>query len=284
MVSNREAGKHSEILGEVQTSSMKLELRRTFFTEKGESNISMRRGMLELALDGRPATGELYFKGSEGRVGGAVGQLVYVPPSVPFEGRWGSGVETSLCCFFSPKAAAFLPRLSDRELASAPALNSPRIVNLMMHMREELERRDVHHMVVLEGLGLQLAGLLARHFQILTYSASSVGQGRVPHAHFEQIIESLHGRRGTPTMMMVADELGYSEGHFGRLFQATVGLKFSDYVMDRRMRSAEEMLRTTTMSINDIASELGYDVPANFSRAFRRNLGVSPREFRGRGD
>lgn len=55
-------------------------------------------------------------------------------------------------------------------------------------------------------------------------------------------------------------------------------------MVDRvRLSKAEAMLRETQTSVTEIALALGYSEPANFSRAFQRWTGISPRAFRSLG-
>jgi AraC-like DNA-binding protein len=57
-------------------------------------------------------------------------------------------------------------------------------------------------------------------------------------------------------------------------------LVFRDLVLRTRLERSIELLRETDEPITDIAMALGYESPANFSRAFRRRLGVTPTEAR----
>lgn len=63
---------------------------------------------------------------------------------------------------------------------------------------------------------------------------------------------------------------------------ATNGLTYSDLVQQARYEEASRMLIDGDSKIIDIAYDLGYEDPSNFSRAFRRVAGVSPCEFRAR--
>lgn len=53
-------------------------------------------------------------------------------------------------------------------------------------------------------------------------------------------------------------------------------------VLDRRMLEARRLLHYSNMTVAEVAYYLGYDDPAYFSRAFRRYVGCSPRDFRNR--
>jgi AraC-like DNA-binding protein len=59
-----------------------------------------------------------------------------------------------------------------------------------------------------------------------------------------------------------------------------LGLKFRDIVNSARAERAKELLAERELSITHIAAELGYSAPSHFARAFARQTGLSPRQFR----
>jgi AraC family transcriptional regulator len=73
-----------------------------------------------------------------------------------------------------------------------------------------------------------------------------------------------------------ASEAGLSEFHFIRLFGEVVGQTPSDYITERRLTHAAELLKGTSKSVQEIALDCGYQNPSAFSRAFRRRFGVTP--------
>ncbi len=77
----------------------------------------------------------------------------------------------------------------------------------------------------------------------------------------------------------VAESLGMSVRTLQRVL-AGEGLTFSDVLAQTRMRCAAVWLNDGDRRIVDIAIELGYADPANFTRAFRRQTGVPPEAFR----
>ena len=54
----------------------------------------------------------------------------------------------------------------------------------------------------------------------------------------------------------------------------------SEFILELRMQRAREMLAQGEHNIRDIAVEVGYDYLSNFSKAFKRHVGVSPRTYR----
>ena len=61
---------------------------------------------------------------------------------------------------------------------------------------------------------------------------------------------------------------------------AMAGLTYSDLVRHARYEAAVQELENSNARIIDIAYDLGYVDPSNFSRAFRRMAGTSPLQFR----
>ena len=71
---------------------------------------------------------------------------------------------------------------------------------------------------------------------------------------------------------------------FHRYFLALTGYRIGEYVRKRRLSSAMDDLLETWASVLEIALGSGYDSHAAFTRAFKKEFGVSPREFRSRGE
>ena len=71
-----------------------------------------------------------------------------------------------------------------------------------------------------------------------------------------------------------------SLSHFHRRFKITFGEPPALYIMHQRMRLAQDLLVKTGAPLSHVALECGLYDQAHFSRAFRRNVGISPRVFR----
>lgn len=73
-----------------------------------------------------------------------------------------------------------------------------------------------------------------------------------------------------------------SPQHLIRLFDRYLGMPPIRYINSAKIHAAIEMLRTSELSVAQIAYELGYDSPNYFARVFKKEIGVSPtkkREF-----
>ncbi|XEC93255.1 AraC family ligand binding domain-containing protein [Paenibacillus tarimensis] len=79
----------------------------------------------------------------------------------------------------------------------------------------------------------------------------------------------------------MAKSLGYHRTHLSKLFRQTTGMSPMQYLYKVRMERAEELL-AGPLTINQVASSVGYSDALYFSKQFRKWKGVSPTEFRNR--
>ena len=82
------------------------------------------------------------------------------------------------------------------------------------------------------------------------------------------------------TVQAVAEHAGFSIDYFNRLFLAHTGFTVIAYVGYRRLKQAVRLLRTTDKSVLDIALEVGYTSHEGFTKAFKKEYGVTPSEYR----
>ncbi|PGK31695.1 AraC family transcriptional regulator [Priestia megaterium] len=77
-----------------------------------------------------------------------------------------------------------------------------------------------------------------------------------------------------------ATHLHLSSRHLSRLFKAELGISYSEYVQNERIQRAATLLKTTDLSIRDIAQETGFPDVQYFTRVFTALMHSSPGRFR----
>jgi AraC-like DNA-binding protein len=94
----------------------------------------------------------------------------------------------------------------------------------------------------------------------------------------------LHGRIAHPwTTDELAAEAALSRSAFAERFTQQLGMPPMTYLTTWRMQAAAQQLRATPKSIAQIASEVGYESEATFTRAFKREMGSTPGQYRRNG-
>ena len=73
---------------------------------------------------------------------------------------------------------------------------------------------------------------------------------------------------------------GYSKGFLSRLFREHTGQSLSEYAMEKKMERAKELLRDEQYNITQISTKLSFENPQYFARAFKRECGMTPTEWK----
>ena len=80
------------------------------------------------------------------------------------------------------------------------------------------------------------------------------------------------------TLSQLSQEFGYSYGYLCKIFKKLYGMTLSDYLTEKRMSYAKAML-SNGKNITEIADNLHYNSPFNFTRAFKSFYKVPPSNF-----
>ena len=78
----------------------------------------------------------------------------------------------------------------------------------------------------------------------------------------------------------IALSLGLNRSYLTRLFKDATGYSLQEYLITYRMKMAVKLLADESLSINQIAANVGYTDTFTFSKAFKRHFGKSPSEYR----
>jgi AraC-like DNA-binding protein len=78
----------------------------------------------------------------------------------------------------------------------------------------------------------------------------------------------------------IADHFHFSRQYFSKLFRRVMGVPPHTYLTELRLRQAEQLLALPDLSVEAVASNVGFNDPYYFSRCFRQHLGVSPSQYR----
>jgi AraC-like DNA-binding protein len=83
-----------------------------------------------------------------------------------------------------------------------------------------------------------------------------------------------------PKVEDLAKRCNMSYSHFARCFKEMYGRSCKEHLEMLRIERAEELLKFTELSLNDVSQELGYADQSHFTRAFKKHKGVTPGSIR----
>ncbi|MBY4678488.1 response regulator transcription factor [Marinobacterium arenosum] len=86
-----------------------------------------------------------------------------------------------------------------------------------------------------------------------------------------------------PALADLAHQIGTNEQTLNRLFKERLGMTVFSFLRERRLQYACEWLEDTEMPLQSIAERIGYRSSANFITAFKERFGLTPKQYRARG-
>ncbi|WP_159887802.1 helix-turn-helix domain-containing protein [Paenibacillus puerhi] len=84
------------------------------------------------------------------------------------------------------------------------------------------------------------------------------------------------------TLESCAQLLNYHPVYVSRIFKREIGMTFSEYLSDYRMKMAKVMLETTEMKISEIGEKLQYKNISSFIRSYKKMYQATPGQYRER--
>lgn len=137
---------------------------------------------------------------------------------------------------------------------------------------------SLSHQLRRQGLMFQCIGLAVESYQ-KSLNGKCVGTNS-PRTYVDRAKDFAHTNFSSISVADISNHLGINRHYFARLFKEMVGISPGDYLRNVRMYESAQLLINTTMSIQDIATYVGYDSALSFSRAFKNAIGVSPKFYR----
>ncbi|MEM6991553.1 MAG: AraC family transcriptional regulator [Myxococcota bacterium] len=196
----------------------------------------------------------------------------------------GSGPRTQLtCCAFRFQAVSAAPLLNLLPPFVVVPASDPR-ANVAEFV-DALAREAKHSRLGTEGIVSRLAelaflGALRFHFEGNVDRNSGL-LAAVTHPQIGRALGLVHGALDEPwTVATLASKVGMSRAAFAQLFAEKTCESPIRYIQLCRIEEAKRMLAQTPLNLSEIGQRVGYTDPAGFSRAFRRLVGQSPRQYR----
>lgn len=184
--------------------------------------------------------------------------------------------------FVRQVAGETLEQDSDRiELVPAFQTRDPQIEAIATLLLAELHQECLGNRLYADSLANVLAVHLLRH-HATTRPELPIYEGGLPQRQLLQVLDYIDAHLGSEmTLADLAELVGMSQFHFGRLFKQSLGLSPYQYLLQQRVERAKQLLKhTADKSIVEIALECGFNSHSHFGRKFRQLTGITPKAYR----
>lgn len=82
------------------------------------------------------------------------------------------------------------------------------------------------------------------------------------------------------TVGRLSEVFGYNEKYLSTFFHKSTGIPLKQYILKEKMEAAKAMLTDTTKPVSEIGYRLGFVDSHNFSKAFKKQVGITPTDYR----
>jgi len=177
--------------------------------------------------------------------------------------------------FFSYSANEAL-HLSDQEKAT--------IISIFKIMEEELNSRidDFSQDVMISQIEL-LLNYANRFYKRQFITRKAVSSDLLQ--KLEEILDEYFNNarsltEGIPTVQYLSEKLNISPSYLSDMLRSLTGQNAQQHIHNKLIEKAKEKLSATSLSVSEVAYELGFEHPQSFSKLFKTKTSLSPMEFR----
>jgi AraC-like DNA-binding protein len=154
--------------------------------------------------------------------------------------------------------------------------NYSRETFFLRELRREAEEKAPHGPAIQDSLLEALFWRISRGLSDASLSSDFLQLPRTDNRR-EFLAGIFHGHlKDRPTVQQMAREAGMSSSHFTTVTRQIFGMGPARFLLEFKLRRAEEMLRYRRLRVKEVSEHLGFANPYHFSRAFRRVLGRPP--------
>jgi AraC-like DNA-binding protein len=197
----------------------------------------------------------------------------------------GGGSLTTLVCgafgmstFGAPLISTFLPRLVHLRLEQNRSHAFQSVLDLLA---AETGQPGIASSCLISSLYESMFV-----YAIRAYASSSAAPPKgwlaaISDKHLSKALEAMHSSLGRNwSVGALAREARMSRSAFALKFRTVLGQTPLEYLTQWRMYKAGAMIRSNNASFSEAALAVGYGSESSFSRVFKREMGVAPREYR----
>lgn len=176
------------------------------------------------------------------------------------------------------------PLISDNlahvEMSKHLAFQDPLLTQIGLALHHELHAPTAAGKLYAETAAQMLAVHLLRHYAQINDTLKEKTYG-LTQQQVKRVLEYIEYHLDhNLSLAELAQQSGLSPFHFARRFRQTTGESPHQYVVNRRLETAQRLLKETDLPVSQIALMTGFASQSHFTQTFTRRLGQPPRQFR----
>ena len=202
--------------------------------------------------------------------------MTLLPTGTPSKWSWNSGCDR-FDLVVSPDVLGEEYRIDavDRFL-----FRDEELQNICRRLCREISLGDSADRLCVETLAIEVASVLFREHSMASARAKGIPRGGLTRNNARRVVEYVEANLGeSVTLRELADVAELSTHHFLRMFKRSLGLTPYQYLLQRRLERAKELLRSQPASLAEVGLSTGFGSQSHFTTTFHRVVGATPAEF-----
>ena len=169
------------------------------------------------------------------------------------------------------------PRVELQERYHLHDETTRQLIEVLLHEKRQGFRSGAFF---LDGVTFALSSYLIRHYSVDTPVRAVLVGGMTP-STLRRCIELMDARlEGDLRLDELAQEAGLSTSHFIRSFRQSTGKTPYQFLLERRVRRAQTLMRDPNASLSKVATSSGFADQHHLARVFRSLTGITPSAYR----
>lgn len=117
--------------------------------------------------------------------------------------------------------------------------------------------------------------------EIGTQNNGNINLDMVRNETLARVLQYVHMNYAKPlSFQQICEDYSISPSYLSQLFKKELGINFMNYLYNLRLNYAKELLENTNMRVQEISEKVGFDYYYNFSKLFKREVGITPKQYR----
>lgn len=166
------------------------------------------------------------------------------------------------------------------ELIPQHCISDPLISTVCLALKSQLELGTKSSRLYVESAANLITAHLLQHYATHRSLVQECSYG-LSQSKLTIVVDYINQHLSTDlSLYNIAEQVGISQSHFSRLFKQSTGLSPWQYVIQRRVELAKQLLRKEELTIEKISDRLGFASHSQFTIFFQKYTSISPKKYR----
>jgi AraC-like DNA-binding protein/mannose-6-phosphate isomerase-like protein (cupin superfamily) len=152
-----------------------------------------------------------------------------------------------------------------------------KLEELLLCLLSELERNDAAAKYICKGLIIRILHYISSMYD---FSLSNEQRKKMNWLIYEEITRYIEDNYATITVKELVSKFHFNEDYYNRILKEKLGMTYLEYVQSIRLKNAYQLIKTTKMTVDEVAVRVGYQNKGYFYKIFVQKYGITPAKLR----